>query len=755
MDKETLAKKLNINPLVAQLLIGRGIGDEDSARAFLHPSLDALTPLDRYDGLAEIAERLERAIADGEGIVIFGDYDCDGICATSILLLYLASRGADATYFIPDRREDGYGITYGALDKIAEESDAHLLISVDCGITAVDEVRYAQDELGFEVLITDHHVPGEALPDCLVFDPHLTKRKDCFKPICGAGVALRLIEKMSGLQASKKYYDIAALATIADVVPLVGDNRIIAHFGLMLINSRFRKGLTMLTESCVKGRVSAYDVAFRIAPRINAMGRVKTARDVVGLFTCDDPFLLGELIAEIDAANAERQQMTDLVTEDCLDRLKKYDFDLARVLVADGIWDEGVLGIAAARIAGKFHRPAILLSPSGGLLKGSGRSIPGVDILECVRACSGLLEGFGGHAMACGLTLKKENLTAFRIAINEYARSKYGREVFAARDEADAVIESSVTSEIAEQIDMLAPFGEGNPAPVFAIDCNECGFSPIGDGSHLKAKLYGMETLDFFAADDVTYLNSSASKRLIVEIQPREFNNIMRAEAIVRKVLPIGMPTDAECAEYLLRRTSRDDGGKETELPLWDGSVSDAGMGVVYVAFSSAKGAEFAKANGLECYFAAAPSLTPEDAVVVCPRVPLPYYRKAVYLDAPIIGATAAALTPDAEVYTSGDDSFARSIAAHFPPKETFASVYRAIRSVCSVGTVRTVRELYDAVKDACGADETAFLICFYVFSALKFLTIGAKIECVKVEKTSLETSALYRALAGVCKIDG
>lgn len=747
MDIKTLSEKLAVHPLVAKLLIERGIDDEASARAFLHPSLDSLTPLDAYDGLSEIAERLERAVAEGEGIVIFGDYDCDGICATSILYLYLKSIGADVTYFIPDRREDGYGITFAALDKVAEECDAHVLVSVDCGITAVDEVEYAQNELGFEVLITDHHMPGERLPDCPLFDPHLTRREDAFKPLCGAGVALRLVEKMGGSQVSKKFYDIAALATVADVVPLVGDNRVITSLGLILINSRYRKGLTMLAEKCVKGKVGAYDIAFRLAPRINAMGRVKNAREVVELFTGADSFLLDRLVKDIEEANAYRQQLTDDLTEDCLDKLKKYDFEQANVIVEFGPWDEGVLGIAAARIVGKFNRPTILLTRSGGKLKGSGRSIPGVDILDCVRACSRWLEGFGGHTAACGLSMKERDLDSFRIAINEYAASKYGKEAFAVRDDVDAVVDVDITPDVAEQIDLLAPFGEGNPAPVFAIDCNGCGFAPIGDGSHLKGKLRGMETLDFFAADDIGYLNSDAAKRLVVDIQTGEFNNVKRAEAIVRKVLPREMPSRTECMSYLLRRSALDDGSEDVAAAPWDGKTTEPGIGTVYVAFDPDRATEFAKTHGLECRFGETPTYMPEDAVVVCPRKPLPYYRKAVYLDAPILSATAGALTPSAEIFFSQDDTFAAEIAAKTPDPATFARVYKSVRSACYSGEIRTLSQLYETVKDECAIDETAFAICFYTFRALKFLRIGAKIECVKVEKTSLEASALYRAL--------
>lgn len=747
MDKDTLAAQLNIHPLTARLLVARGIDDVQSARAFLHPSLDALTPTADYRGLPEIAARLQRAVDEGEGIVIYGDYDCDGVCATSILYLYLRSIGADVTYFIPDRREDGYGITTGALDKIAENTDAHLLISVDCGVTAVDEVAYAQDELGFEVLITDHHQPGETLPDCIVLDPHLDENEGCFRDLCGAGVALRIVEQMGGLQASKRYYDIAALATVADVVPLVGDNRIIAHFGLILLNSHYRRGLTMLAESCVKGEVTSYDIAFRLAPRINAMGRVGNASEVVSLFVEDDKFLLKGLVDKINSANEVRQQLTDDLTDDCLQRLRNYDFDDCKIIVEYApYWDEGVLGIAAARIVGKFSRPTILLTKSGDRLKGSGRSVPGVDILECVRACGGWLNGFGGHKMACGLSIDEDNLESFRIAINEYAAHHYGDELFVPDDGCDAVIDGNVSSAVAKELNTLAPFGEGNPAPVFAIDCKECGFSKIGDGSHLKAKLHGMDTLCFFAGDERDYLNGSAAKRLIVDISFRIFNNAERAEAIVRKVLPREMPDRAECVRYLLEQSALDDGAEDVELRPWDGAV-DKRVGVVYIAFDPSAAREFAAEHDLPCYYGGTRDCMPECAVVVCPRKPLVYHRKAIFLDAPILSATAARLAPSAELYVADNDKFAASIAAAAPSKDGYAEAYRAIRSACAAGNFASVTELYAATG---GADLSfdGFCACFYVFSALKFLRCNVRIECVRAQKTSLDASGLYRALA-------
>ena len=749
MDARQLADKLNIDPLVAELLCKRGFDDEASARAFLHPSLDALTPTDRYDGLAEIADRLEAAIADDEGIVVYGDYDCDGVCATSILYLYLRSRGARVSYFIPNRHSDGYGISVGVLEKIAENTDARVIISVDCGITSVAEVEYAQDELGFEMLITDHHQPADELPDCPIFDPHLTKREDCFKPLCGAGVALRIVEKMGGLQASKKYYDIAALATVADVVPLIGDNRIIAHFGLMLINSRYRKGLTMLAESCVKGQVGAYDIAFRLAPRINAMGRVKDANAVIELFTSDDKFLLELLVKEINEANDVRQQLTDDLTEDCLDKLKKYDFSACKIIVAYApYWDEGVLGIAAARVVSEFSRPTILLTKSGDRLKGSGRSVKGVNILECVRACASWLKSFGGHPMACGISLAEEDLASFTLAINEYAASHYPDTAFEPHDGFDAVIDKNVTSALAAQINLLAPFGEGNPSPVFALDCGACGFVPIGDGSHLKTKLYGMDTLYFFGADSRGYLNDGAKKRLLADISCNVFNNVERAQAVVRKVIPCEPAGKDGCAEYLL--SAYRDGERECDGLRRFEEEPLCGYGTAYVAFDPERGAEFARRHGLRCVYGAMPDSLPENAVIVCPYKPLAFYRRVVFADEPIFAATAVRLADGAEVFTSGDTSYVRSIAAQMPDRDGFASVYRAIRRESAEKPYSSPRELYGAVAGECGCSYIGFCICFYVFAELKFLDYNGTIECRKAQKTPLDQSRLYAALSAI-----
>ena len=267
--------------IIERLLRERGISKEEELK-FFSPSLDDLTPLKDYAGLREAAKRLLLAIREKQKIVIYGDYDCDGLCATAILYEYLTSLGADCGYYIPDRHTEGYGINFDALADIAEREFPDLIISVDCGITSCEEVRFAQEVLGIDMIITDHHEPPVELPDCPVFDPKLSA-PPAYRDLCGAGVAFTLVRALDK-KASENFLDIAAIATVADVVPLTRDNRAIVSLGLAQLNKRRRRGLNMLMDSCVRGKVTSRDIAFKLGPRINATGRVETARDTVALF---------------------------------------------------------------------------------------------------------------------------------------------------------------------------------------------------------------------------------------------------------------------------------------------------------------------------------------------------------------------------------------------------------------------------------------------------------------------------------------
>lgn len=757
-DKEKsliLQRELALDSIVADLLVKRGIDDVEKAREFLHPSLTSLTPLEKYSGIDEIVSRLKNATENGESIVIYGDYDCDGVCAVSILYGYLSkvSKGK-VNYFIPNRHSDGYGISVAALDYIAENTDAQVIISVDCGINSVAEVDYAQQELGFDMLITDHHQPGEQLPDCPVFNPHVSAKTDtAFRNLCGAGVALRIVEALAGVEESKKYYDIAALATVADVVPLVGDNRVITYYGLVSINRRYRRGIALLVDSCTKGTVTSSDIAFKLAPRINAMGRVKDANEVVQLFVENDMFLLKCLVEEINKANDVRQQLTDDLTQDCLDKLRDYDFEnnLFIILYAP-YWDDGVLGITASRIVGMFSRPVILFTKNKGVLKGSGRSVAGVNILDCIKHASGYLSRYGGHPMACGVGLEESNFEDFKAAVNAYAREVYKDTVAKAARDCDCVIEKPISIEITKQLMMLQPFGEGNPAPVFATDEGKCGFVPFGDGSHIKCRLKNMEVLAFGMSEDREYLNSKAKKRLYLDISYSVFNNVERTQAVVRSVTPGELSDDDVCFEYSLkRRVNKSDVVKaqiETLEKEETERLAKREYGVCFVAFSKETAEKASAASGLEIAYGKGEGKLPKTRIILCPaKGATDFYSDVILLEAPLCGAEAFALNGKIRTFTVGD--LHEVYRRYAPTYEEFGAAYRAIRKITQTARFADLETLYSTAMADCVIDKRKFYICFYVFVELGLVIYGADIHCVQGVKAELKDSRLYQAICG------
>lgn len=748
-----LQKELAIDAIVADLLVARGLDDVGKARAFLNPSLSSLTPLDEYSGVGEIVGRLKKAVEEGESIVVYGDYDCDGVCAVSILYSYLSkvSKGK-VGYFIPNRHSDGYGISVSALDYIAENTDAQVVISVDCGINSVEEVDYAQQELGLDMLITDHHQPGEKLPDCPVFNPHVSALTEgAFRQLCGAGVALRLVEAMAGVEESKKYYDVAALATVADVVPLVGDNRVITYYGLISINRRYRRGIALLADSCMKNPVTSSDIAFKLAPRINAMGRVKDANAVVELFVENDMFLLKCLVEEINKANDTRQQLTDDLTEDCLSKLKGYDFENDPFIILYApYWDDGVLGITASRIAGMFSRPVILFTKNKGVLKGSGRSVAGVNILECVKHASCYLTRFGGHPMACGVGLEESNFEDFRRTVNAYAKEVYGDISSAAERRCDYVLTKPIDVSVTKQLMLLQPFGEGNPAPVFAIDEGKSSFVPFGDGSHLKARIKNMEVLAFGMSEDREYLNSGAKKRLLLDVSYSVFNNVERTQAVVRSVLPGGLPDDDVCYEYNLRaakKNSSDARAEECGITREEAlKLAAHPYGTAFVAFDKQTAEKAAAELSLPVVYGKGEGKLPVTQIILCPAAgATAYYGNVVLLESPLRASDEFAREGRVKVYLLGE--LLDAYRDHAPVYDEMGAVYRAVKKRTGSGRYIATDTLYADVALDIGIDKRKFLICFYVFAELGLINLAPEIKCAAGVKAELTDSAIFRAV--------
>jgi single-stranded-DNA-specific exonuclease len=474
-----LARATGVEPAIARLLVLRGVTDAEAAGRFLRPSLDHLHDPTRLAGMAVAVDRLLRAVAGRERIAVHGDYDVDGITATVILRRTLELLGGDVVHFVPDRMRDGYGLNTPAIDRLHAEGAA-VIVSVDCGIRGAEAARRAR-ELGVDLIITDHHEPGDELPPALaVVNP---KRADCTYPdknLAGVGVALKLVQALTQRAGRgtwlPAFIKIAAIGTLADVVPLVGENRVIARLGLeALSRGPHKAGLRALIESAgLAGKpIDGYHVSYLLAPRVNAAGRMSSPDIALRLLLAADDGMIEEareLAGQLNAENERRQQEERAILAEAR---KAVDGDpdigarAALVVAGDG-WHRGVIGIVASRLVDAYHRPAIVLSIEGETAHGSCRSIPGFDILAALTACAPHLEQFGGHRAAAGLTVARARIRAFRDAITAWADDHLGPDDLRPRLRIDGRLGfRQITPRLYEGLALMAPFGIGNPKPTF------------------------------------------------------------------------------------------------------------------------------------------------------------------------------------------------------------------------------------------------------------------------------------------------
>ena len=474
----------------SSLLYARGIRTEEEASRFLNPSADDLHDPFLLPGMRETVGLLRAAIADGKTIMVYGDYDADGVCASSILMEVLHEEGASLAYRIPSRHTEGYGLNAEAVRDIARK--AQLLITVDCGVSNVDEVALAK-ELGLTVIITDHHQPPEVLPQAdVVMDLLLGDYP--FPGLCGAGVALKICQALQGMAGVEKRLDLAAIATVADVVPLRDENRIIVSEGLKRIAATARPGLRALLASAgLTPPYSADDLAFRIGPRLNAAGRLGDAKLGVHLLLTPDPAKAENIAALLEEANRTRQRFEREMTAAALSGLSAESLAASHVILVSGEdWNPGLIGLTAGRLCDRFHLPTVALSIHGDTAVGSCRSIPGISIYRMLQACEDLLERFGGHEQAAGLTVKAENIPLLRERLEKVISAAAPEGTFLPAMEYDLALPFRTwTPETLSLLSRLEPVGCGNPPPLFLLqDAEVQSIRRVGrDGSHLKLTL--------------------------------------------------------------------------------------------------------------------------------------------------------------------------------------------------------------------------------------------------------------------------
>lgn len=499
---QEISQKYNLNKLLSTILANRNIIDEKDIKQFLTPTRkDFHDPFLIHD-MEKAVERIIKAIEKQEKVTIYGDYDVDGITSITVLKRYLSDRGLEVETYIPNRLNEGYGLNKEAIEKI-HNNGCQLMVTVDCGISGLEEIEYA-NSLGIETIVTDHHEPGNELPKAFaVID---NKRKDSnypFRELAGVGVVFKLIQAISiklGLAEEEylKYLDIVCIGTISDIVPLVDENRVITKLGLMLVRQTKNIGLKAILKTSGYNKIDSNTISFGVAPRINACGRMGVAEEALELFLSKNVNHVMELARKLNDHNRVRQETEKSIFEEALKQIQEKHLDENNTIVVGGEnWHHGVIGIVSSKITEMYFKPSILLSFEGDDLgKGSGRSIPGFDLHDALMKCEDCIEKFGGHSMAIGITVKRENLEKLKQELENIAIEEKIDEIVPII-KIDAKIDlSEVNKEMVESLKELEPFGEGNKMPIFAFkNLKIDSIRALSEGKHLKLTLKDNNTI--------------------------------------------------------------------------------------------------------------------------------------------------------------------------------------------------------------------------------------------------------------------
>ncbi len=535
-----MSKTFNLSPQVIKILFARGYTNSDQIKQFINPSLSDLHDPFLLKDMDRAVARIKQAISKKEKVLIFGDYDVDGVSASAILIKYFASIGFYVDYYLPNRYIDGYGLTCEVLDKVKEKYNPSLIITVDCGISCHKEVEYAKS-LGIEIIVTDHHDIPEILPDTIVVNAKLPNQKYPFSQLCGTGVAFKLVQAISGLEEAKKYLGICAIATIADIVPLVDENRIIVYYGLKDLENTLPQGIKLLIkDNKLNYNLSATDIAFRLAPKINAAGRMGDPTVALKLYLKEDKKILKYTIEDLNNQNIQRQALCNKVYEDASKRLKIINLSKYNAIVLfSKDWDSGILGIVSARIASEYNKPTVLFSEVDDELRGSARSIGDINICETISNIKEVVEAFGGHKMAAGLTIKTKQFSSFIKSLNEELRKNYTNNDYLPQKKYDFEIDAKeINEKLVKDLEILEPCGCGNPKPLFCLKFDKVNVSTMSNHpNHINIVANNFNMVAFNSAQYANLLKNTTEQNIIVELQMSEFKGKKYLKGIAKDIV--------------------------------------------------------------------------------------------------------------------------------------------------------------------------------------------------------------------------
>lgn len=531
-----IAHTLNVSHRLAEMLFCRGYDSTEKAQSFLNPSLNDIYDPFALGGMRDAVERISLAKQNNETVLIYGDYDADGISAVSILYRSLKIFGIDAITVIPER-EDGYGLSDGVLSPFLEEYFPDLLITVDCGISAVKEVEQLKD-LGVDVIVTDHHEIPDQIPDCTVINCKLNGYP--FDGLCGAGVAYKLSKALIGDKAND-FLDLVAVATVADSMPLVSENRILVNEGLERIkNGKCCKIIKAISAISGLKEVTSTSLAYTIAPRINAAGRMDNANLALRAFISDDIQEIEALAKVLNDFNVKRQSECEGLYKTAKAMLSSKSPNNRVIALYSSEWKTGLIGIVAAKLVEEYSKPVILFAEKDGVLHGSARSVAGVNIFKALSSVKSLVDDYGGHAQAAGVTLTADRFELFENTLNEYLVNNCDVSDFIQETEVEELIDERFTVEFAKEISLLEPFGVGNKKPVFALKCDRAYASPLKIGSpHVAFKTDYLELLMFNGVESLSVLNSEMTKLIVFEPNISIFNGRESLKGYVKEIVTV------------------------------------------------------------------------------------------------------------------------------------------------------------------------------------------------------------------------
>ncbi len=739
----------------AKLLFYRGIDSVEKAKAFLSPGLKGFNDPFKLKGVTDAVKRIVEAVELGQTILVFGDYDADGVCATTVLSRALKDFGASVLTSIPER-EDGYGLNLEKIRQIHLENNLNLLITVDCGISDKDVIEEIKG-LGVDVIVTDHHEPPEELPNCICINPHILGQEYPFNGLCGAGVAYKLAYALIGEKANN-YLDFVALATVADSMELIEENRDIVSEGLKIFNSnKLRPAFkAMLGDGYASKNVTSQTLAYQIAPRINAGGRMGNANCALELFASENQNEIFDLAVKLNEYNIARQSECDAIYKQAKTKIsqkERYSDDV--ILVYDEGWKTGFIGIVAARLVEEFGKPVIVFAGVDGYLKGSARSIDGINIYNAINSAKDILIAFGGHSQAAGISVEKQNFEILRAKLNEYVKNECEDISIERTIECAWKVEKTFSLRFSRELEKFEPFGVGNKKPLFTVEVESVKSSPLKSGSlHYSYKTEPLEMLDFNGENNVFELSLPVKKKIVFEPTYSVFKGKESVKGITKNIIcDYGDFSSLKFFAFrnelinILNQDKIIESAKDKEIitackDQQNIEISE-GYGTIY-ALVNAKNVpqEIINNSKIKKYFLHPIQKGARNCLVVSLSEIPQAFNRVVYIDKPLY------------LHNENDclDSSVKYLENIKTDRQTLAEIYGLLADMSGRNFTNSVSFYFENINEI-NMNAKQFIFATEVFIELGFFkSVNGVLKVENKQKTTLENSKIYRKIQSLTK---